>query len=118
MISCDCSCDDGEMPRCSDEAIRKARKPHECCECHETIVPGKQYEDATGIDCDGGAYHYRTCLPCKRIREHYCPSGWFGGCLAETIMDCIGFLVSDMIRRGGNYQPLFNQLREEDPSKP
>jgi len=91
MISCDCSCDDGEMPRCSDEAIRKARKPYYCCECQETIKRGQQYEDATGIDHDGRAYHYRTCLPCSRIRKHYCPSGWIWGELAEAVYDCIGF---------------------------
>ena len=90
-ISCDCSCDDFDSDRCASLVIRKARKTHECCECQKPIRPGQQYEDATGIDSEGEPYRYRTCLPCKRIREHYCPSGWLWGCLAETLMDCIGF---------------------------
>lgn len=90
-ISCDCSVTDWDSNRCSSFAIRKARKQHECCECHEPIKVGQQYEDARGIDHDGGPWHYRTCLPCMRIREHYCPHGWLWGFLAETIQECIGF---------------------------
>jgi hypothetical protein len=91
MINCDCSCDEGERVRCSRVTIRTARKPHQCCECGEPIVPGQRYEDATGIDCDGDAYGYSTCLTCKAIREHYCPHGFIYSCLAEMIRDCLGF---------------------------
>jgi hypothetical protein len=90
-ISCDCSSRDFESNRCQSYAIRKARKQHECCECQAPIRPGMQYEDAHGIDAYGGAWQFRTCLPCMHIREHYCPHGWIWGCLAEQIEECIGF---------------------------
>ena len=91
-IQCDCSVDDGdyEEVRCSTVTIRKARKQHECCECQQPIVPGKKYEETTVINHDGYPDRFRTCLPCAAIRAHYCPHGWIWGCLAETIMDCLG----------------------------
>jgi len=93
MIECDCSVDSSEYEaaRCFATAIRKARKRYSCCECHETIEPGKRYEHVTGIDCDGDAFGFRTCLPCAAIRKRYCPHGYIWGDLAETIKPCIGF---------------------------
>ena len=93
LISCDCSADENDTCRCCVEVIRKARKPHVCCECDETIPVGKQYEEASGIDSDGGAFRFRTCLGCRNLRRHYCPSGWIWGGLREALMDCesVGF---------------------------
>lgn len=93
MISCDCSVDTSEFDaiRCITTEIRTARKSYECCECDEGIKPGKKYEHSSGIDHHGDPFRFRTCLPCSRIRKHYCPNGYIWGDLAETIRDCIGF---------------------------
>jgi len=90
-VTCDCSVDIDEGPRCSSEKTRKARKKHWCIECKDDIAVGERYMHEWGIDADGDPYSYRTCLLCHRIREHYCPCGWFWGGLAETLEDCIGF---------------------------
>jgi hypothetical protein len=90
-IQCDCSVEDGELPRVARCKERMARKPHKCCECCEDIVPGQRYRYESGIDCEGSAYDYKTCLPCARIRDRYCPRGWLWGELADTIAECIGF---------------------------
>lgn len=97
MISCDCSVDssDFEAARCTLVTIRKARKKHECCECDVPILPGKKYEDTTGISNDGDPFQFRTCLPCSNIRKHYCPSGWIWGELANTIYECLGWDYRD-----------------------
>ena len=93
LISCDCSTTDFDSARCAVEVIRKARKPHECVECGETIPIGKHYEEATGIDAEGDPYRYRTCIGCANMRDHYCPAGWIWGGLREALMDCesVGF---------------------------
>jgi hypothetical protein len=90
-MTCDCSVDCNEPPRCSTEATRTARKRHTCIECRESIAPGERYVDESGIDYAGTPYRFSTCTPCHRIREHYCPNGWWWGELAETLKDCIGF---------------------------
>lgn len=90
-IQCDCSCDCDEMPRVERDTVRKARKEHQCCECLEPIVPGERYQEHKGIDYDGDPFLYRTCLPCQRIRQQYCPSGWYVGGLADQIEECIGW---------------------------
>jgi len=93
LVTCDCSTDDGDYNRCSTEVVRKARKPHTCCECGDTIVVGKQYEEATGINAEGEPYRYRTCIGCRNLRRHYCPGGWIWGGLREALMNCdsVGF---------------------------
>jgi len=94
-LSCDCSCGDYDSYRCYSEIIRKARKPHTCCECGEVIQTGKCYQEATGIDCEGTAFRYRTCIGCANIRAKYCPGGFLFGDLAEQIMDCLGWDYRD-----------------------
>lgn len=89
MIECDCSRSDFEPCRCSTTVKRKASKEHKCCECHEKIKPGECYEVASGIDCEGEPFRYKTCLACAAIRERYCSGGWIWGELAEQIEPCI-----------------------------
>ncbi len=93
LVTCDCSSDVDEVCKCCSEIIRKARKPHECCECGDTIPAGKRYEEATGIDSAGEPFRYRTCIGCRNLRRHYCSGGWFWGGLREALMECesVGF---------------------------
>jgi hypothetical protein len=90
MIDCDCSCNDYDAPSCVREVIRRARRPHTCCECGDTIEPGQRYEYVSGV-WDGHPDWHHTCLVCVAIREHYCPHGWLIGGLAEQIEECLGF---------------------------
>jgi len=94
LISCDCSTTAFDNRcRVSVLTIRRARKPHECIECGEAILVGKQYEEATGIDSEGSPYRFYTCIGCANMRKHYCPNGWIWGGLREALMGCesVGF---------------------------
>lgn len=48
----------------------KARKPHHCCECHDVIPAGAQYERANG-KTDGDFWSESTCLVCCEIRAAF-----------------------------------------------
>jgi len=90
-MKCDCSIDPSyDTPEFYTEMMRTARKEHICCECREKISPGKKYEIVSG-KWNGEFNSYKTCLGCKRIREHYCPSGWYFGELRETLIECLDF---------------------------
>ena len=60
--------------------IVKARKPAKCCECCEPIHTGERYEVTSG-KWEGGWASFKTCLPCKEIRETFCCEGWTYGTL-------------------------------------
>jgi hypothetical protein len=68
----------------------KARKPATCCECGDPIRPGDRYEVTSG-KWDGEWSSFKTCLPCKEIRETFCCEGWVYGTLwrdaAESIFE-------------------------------
>lgn len=68
--------------------IVRARKPQKCCECKDPINPGDHYEVTSG-KWDGDWMSFKTCLPCKEIREAFCCDGWVYGSLWE---DAQGFL--------------------------
>ena len=88
-MDCDCSVD-YEGYEFISEAIRTARKEHRCCECGDTIRPGERYEDVAGKwECEFDVF--KTCMTCLTIRQHYCPSGWAYGFLAEQLSECLGF---------------------------
>lgn len=91
IIACDCSIDVDEPCRCEQTKEVRARKPHQCCECHETIRPGTRYRVDSGIDYDGVSFRLKTCLPCARIRRWYCPNGANIGGLADQLLECLGF---------------------------
>jgi hypothetical protein len=83
-----CTCDyDTPSPVPYAETIRRARKPHTCCECDEPIQPGQQYQHASGRS-DGGWFRYHTCIPCSRIARDYCAP--FGHLRAQ-IRELLGF---------------------------
>lgn len=75
------------------QGMRKARKPHRCCECHAAINPGDSYEDVAGVD--GNAFvTYKTCGPCVEIRTHFCDGSWLYGGLWEDMENCFPELVA------------------------
>ena len=81
-----CSCD-YEPWEWSSIVMPKARKEHTCCECGEPIKPGEVYEYATG-SYDGQIDHYKTCVPCTRIRRDFC-CGIMG--LREALWEALGY---------------------------
>lgn len=59
---------DAELPEVYCETLRKARKPHRCCECRGFILTGESYQLANGIWNDG-PLTFKTCLPCVALRK-------------------------------------------------
>jgi len=57
-----------ECPLMYSEVIRRARKPHKCCECGTAIAEGEQYQVASG-KWDGRFDTFCTCLACVAIRS-------------------------------------------------
>lgn len=90
LMSCDCSVSDYEPATVCVVRDVRARKQHDCGECGRTIAPGETYEHVRGL-WDGDWSTHKTCLGCKRIRQHFCSDGWLYGELSELIRDCIGF---------------------------
>lgn len=92
MSTCDCSVDsfDYESPSFFREETPTARKTYKCCECGGEIKPGQKYHKAVGV-WDGEFQTWRTCWPCKSIRDEHCPHGYIFGGLVQTIWDCMGF---------------------------
>ena len=90
-ISCDCSYDDygGQPSFYTEKIVRKARGRHICCECGGEISPGDSYHKVFGI-WDGDPGVYKTCIPCVRIRDTYCPRGYIFGNLRDTVWNCLG----------------------------
>lgn len=67
--------------------IRRARKPHVCCECSRPIAPGDRYEHAAG-KTDGDLWTVETCLICAEIANtFYCDGRWYGGILWEEMTE-------------------------------
>ena len=90
LISCDCSIECEDACDLDSSEMRKARKQHICGECDRTIKPGERYEVYT-ILREGGWSSYKTCLGCRRIRDHFCKGGWIFGGVAEQVEECVGF---------------------------
>ena len=63
------SSDDGG-PSFTVKTVRRAAKPHRCCECRENIPPGARYEHYTG-KWGGEIDTFKTCLSCVEIRDHF-----------------------------------------------
>jgi hypothetical protein len=62
----DCYCD-YETAQAYHSKIRRARKPHKCCECGGAILPSEAYEYHSGI-FDGDPFYGHTCERCVDIR--------------------------------------------------
>lgn len=79
-------CDDGVVQMLS-ENHPKARKPHECYECHKVIEPGQRYQRFVG-EWEGAFQRYDTCLLCEEIRTVFsCGEGWTWGQLWEDMYE-------------------------------
>ena len=94
IISCDCSIDCDEVSELDHAEMRKARKWHTCGECRRDIEPGEKYEVYT-IYREREFSSHKTCLGCKRIREHLCKYGWIFGGVAEQVVECVGYNYVD-----------------------
>lgn len=96
LVCCPLSGGEGG-PSCSRTVTRRAKKQHTCCECHEDIPVGAQYEYTSGV-WDGLADSFKTCLSCVEIRNHFaCRDGWTYG---EVWSQLAEFFFPDM-KAGG-----------------
>ncbi len=116
-IECACSIEQGDGGYENDiqnEEIRTARKAHVCIECRDTIAPSQQYEYTT-ILSDGAWSHYKTCLPCMRIRREHCCAWVYGG-LVEAIWEGLGFdyLTGDLAPWAEDYDAARGDGEEQD----
>ena len=96
MNNCCCLDFDYESPEMHSQRLRRARKPHICCECHETIPAGALYEFVWG-KWDGQFNTYKTCARCANIRDEYFTCGFGYGCLVSDFRECFDFDYRDGI---------------------
>jgi hypothetical protein len=76
MDICVCSpCEDGEVISHLEYNVRTAQKHHFCYECHEAILPGQKYEEATGF-WEHGRFRHKTCMSCKAVRDSVMECGF------------------------------------------
>ncbi len=68
--------------------MRKARRPHQCRECHQTIQPGEKYEYVSGKS-GGDVWMAKTCAICLAIRDALVCGTWVHGQLWEEIEEGI-----------------------------
>ncbi len=89
-ISCDCSVGVDDCADLYRDEFPKARKPHKCYECGESILPGQKYQKSTILfECRWS--EYKTCMPCFRVRDRYCHYGFYFGELRKLTIECLGF---------------------------
>jgi hypothetical protein len=78
---------DGDPAEFYDSKTRKARKPHQCCECKGAIQPGESYEHVS-MRSDGDIYTYKTCSLCVELRTKFsCGRGWLFQSLWEELRE-------------------------------
>ena len=80
---------DYEMPEAFWRSWPKARKEHQCCECHNVIYKGESYFRLAGV-WSGSFDHYKICSGCETLRELLREEGietFYGGlfeCMEES----------------------------------
>lgn len=98
-----------DPPEVFREKDRVARKPHECCECRQTIEAGTVYSYASGV-WEGQGESYKTCKPCYAMRQlvqdwlcEYPPFGDLREWVTETVKDdkTLRDMVEDWLQRRG-----------------
>jgi hypothetical protein len=92
-----------ELPQAYGCELRKARKPHKCCECRGLISAGENYHYHHGV-WDGNADSFKVCADCEALRVDadqgviYAEDRTGFGCLCETIGELGGNGVA-LVRR-------------------
>ena len=86
MFECVCADYDGDGPDVFTERLLVARKEHECCECHEPIEPGQQYERVTGL-WEGSWGTFKTCMLCRTVSRDFMSCGRTFGYLWQDLHD-------------------------------
>ena len=89
MSNCICIYVD-EVATMLEERTRRARKPHECGECGETIEPGSLYLYEREV-FEGNISVHKTCARCANVRKDYFSCGWYWGQLRDDFYDAHGF---------------------------
>lgn len=89
---------DGDAGEFVSTAVRKARKEYKCCECHELIKKGDQYERVAG-KWETSLQTYRTCLACSEIREAFCCDGWIYGSLWEDFTEAFEGMTTGCLEK-------------------
>jgi hypothetical protein len=79
-----CECGDYDPPEFLRERRVKANKPHECCECLQTIEKGETYQNASG-KWDGRLETFRTCLGCLDLAKRLGVTCWCFGMLMDEL---------------------------------
>ena len=87
-------CDDG--PTVAKSAVRRAAKPHKCCECGDVIPKGSMYDFYSGL-WEGVWSCYRTCARCSNLWTEYGNGGRVMGALVEYWQESFGFDYRDGI---------------------
>jgi len=85
-----CYCDPWDAPSLFSSKMVKARKPHRCVECGDTIVPGETYERTKQM-YDGSFDSYATCDCCVDQRDTLMSQTgaecWLVGGLQEALQE-------------------------------
>lgn len=74
-------CTDYEPSEFGSKVLRQAKKPHACSECERQILPGEEYEYATG-KWEGEMSTFKTCRHCVAARDwliEQCDGYAYGG---------------------------------------
>lgn len=79
------SCD--EYYAVYNEARRRARKPHACSACKETIRAGDVYTHVS-IVFDGKAETVKRCLRCQEIHDHLKEKGYQSEMWPDERLNC------------------------------
>lgn len=78
--------DYGETCDFINRRFQRARKEHICCECHETIAIGEEYERTVGV-WNGEFSAYKTCSPCVEVRDELFCDGYYFEQVWENIRE-------------------------------
>jgi hypothetical protein len=88
MSACCCIDVDDPAEICDKREIKRARKPHECCECLRVIPAGAPYRYEAALH--GGSWsHWKTCALCASVRDDRFGCGFYWGNLWELLRDCL-----------------------------
>jgi hypothetical protein len=93
-FACNCSPDIDEYAEEYDTVVVTSDEAHRCGECGDPIEPGERHEFHSMVFHEKYGEH-RLCLFCKEMVDLYCPDGFYWGCAAELISECLGFYYTD-----------------------